>query len=181
MRNHFQWSGILPGSLKICCAPPVIFPGPAGIHSSLLEICRESHGIYPAPLEIYWGSPGIHTALLEIYWESHGIHSAPLEIYWVPPGIHPAPVLNDFLPMISDFKPEGNEINQKFLRGVQGGGFYKKSPPGRRRQKDFSLEVNQFKHKNKKNKNDPQITHINRNKKNSCKFMLHCNSWAKKL
>jgi hypothetical protein len=32
-----------------------------------------------------------------------------------------------------------NENNQKFLRGVQGGGFYKKSPPGRRRQK-FSFE-----------------------------------------
>jgi hypothetical protein len=27
--------------------------------------------------------------------------------------------------------PETNEINQKFLRGVQGGGFFKKSPPGR--------------------------------------------------
>ncbi|MGD2088630.1 MAG: amino acid adenylation domain-containing protein [Candidatus Aminicenantes bacterium] len=27
------------------------------------------------------------------------------------------------------------KINQKFLQGVQGGGFYKKSPPGRRRQK----------------------------------------------
>ncbi len=26
-------------------------------------------------------------------------------------------------------------INQKLLRGVQGGGFLEKSPPGRRRQK----------------------------------------------
>jgi hypothetical protein len=28
-----------------------------------------------------------------------------------------------------------NKINQKFLRGVQGGSFFKKRPPGRRRQK----------------------------------------------
>jgi len=30
-------------------------------------------------------------------------------------------------------------FNKKFLRGVQGGGFYKKSPPGRRRQKLIHL------------------------------------------
>jgi CubicO group peptidase (beta-lactamase class C family) len=30
--------------------------------------------------------------------------------------------------------PGDNEINQKLLRGVQGGGFLEKSPPGRRRQ-----------------------------------------------
>jgi methylmalonyl-CoA mutase len=33
------------------------------------------------------------------------------------------------------------EINQKLLRGVQGGGFLEKSPPGRRRQKIIPLEI----------------------------------------
>jgi hypothetical protein len=32
-------------------------------------------------------------------------------------------------------KTEETTFNEKFLRGVQGGGFFKKSPPGRRRQK----------------------------------------------
>jgi len=33
-----------------------------------------------------------------------------------------------------EFRHNSNEINQKLLRGVQGGGFLEKSPPGRRRQ-----------------------------------------------
>ena len=31
--------------------------------------------------------------------------------------------------------PGDDEINQTLLRGVQGGGFLEKNPPGRRRQK----------------------------------------------
>jgi hypothetical protein len=42
-------------------------------------------------------------------------------------------------------RPETYENKQKLLRGVQGGGFLEKNPPGRRRQKgiftagDYSL------------------------------------------
>jgi ligand-binding sensor domain-containing protein/AraC-like DNA-binding protein len=39
---------------------------------------------------------------------------------------------DDYVP-----QPETNESNQKFLWGVQGGSFYKKRPPGRRRQNIF--------------------------------------------
>jgi hypothetical protein len=45
--------------------------------------------------------------------------------------------------------PETNEINQKFLRGVQGGGFFKKSPPGRPEAKVISWQA--------KNKNTCKI------------------------
>jgi hypothetical protein len=36
---------------------------------------------------------------------------------------------------ITNYNHKITIYNQKFLQGVQGGGFFKKSPPGRRRQK----------------------------------------------
>ena len=39
--------------------------------------------------------------------------------------------------------PSSEETNQKLLRGVQGGGFLEKSPPGRRRHYFFNAWENQ--------------------------------------
>jgi hypothetical protein len=41
--------------------------------------------------------------------------------------------------MITSSHPETYVNKQKLLRGVQGGGFLEKSPPGRRRQKGIFI------------------------------------------
>jgi len=44
--------------------------------------------------------------------------------------------------LIDTIQKTTNHDNQKFLRGVQGGGFFKKSPPGRRRQVEVQHDLN---------------------------------------